>query len=423
MTAVLPDGWTVGTDQPAEPPDIVGECYRCGDDVLADSEYRLYGGDDDDDCDAGEPICEDCIDYYYACGGRCDTLVSELLQAEDQSYTAHDMCRRCAMAAGWSQCEGCDRWYAYGLYRGDQCAGCFECDCGECGCDDCYPDGCPCSDCSDGADADTDGIHDYSFRPVPSFFDRRDESYGSWEPLPGTPYLGLELEISVPRAHVARAARLLRDAQEDLLYLKSDSSISSGGFEMVTHPMALDVARELLPFETLHTLRNDYGASGYGNGIHVHVSRDGFTSASHAFRWMKLIYRNELSVKRIARRSSSEWAPFSHHERGVQKHTCKPVRNRSDACRWSVTRYSAINTTNVTTFEVRVFRGSLRKDEILAALELVHASVEYTRQLTPRAIIAGDGWSWAAFIEWARGQGETYCHLVAANDTGATADL
>jgi hypothetical protein len=64
-------------------------------------------------------------------------------------------------------------------------------------------------------------------------------------------------------------------------------------------------------------------------------------------------------------------------------------------------RYAAINVTNYATFEVRVFASTLNRTELMAALDLVAASVEYTRSLSVSAIARRDGWSWSAFTAWA----------------------
>ena len=44
-------------------------------------------------------------------------------------------------------------------------------------------------------------------------------------------------------------------------------------------------------------------------------------------------------------------------------------------------RYEAVNSYNDATLEVRVFRGSLRKQRILSAIEFLHAATEYTRDM------------------------------------------
>jgi hypothetical protein len=85
---------------------------------------------------------------------------------------------------------------------------------------------------------------------------------------------------------------------------------------------------------------------------------------------MKLIYDNQRQVERIAGRSGNHYATFGDKGKLVEK-----VKYGSQ----SNGRYSAINTENDATLEVRVFKGSLRKERVLSALEFVAASVEYTQ--------------------------------------------
>lgn len=63
-------------------------------------------------------------------------------------------------------------------------------------------------------------------------------------------------------------------------------------------------------------------------------------------------------------------------------------------------RYSAINTNNGPTFEVRSFASSLDPDTAKSALGLVSGSVEYTRHLTANQVIKAQGLEWPAFREW-----------------------
>lgn len=60
---------------------------------------------------------------------------------------------------------------------------------------------------------------------------------------------------------------------------------------------------------------------------------------------------------------------------------------------------------------MRVFRASLQRQSVMAALDLVAGSVEYTRSLTVPSILKG-GWTWDGFIKWAAALPE-YAAIVA----------
>lgn len=273
------------------------------------------------------------------------------------------VCQSCVDIHFWT-CGDCGEY----VRLGEHCS-CNVCD--ECGN---YHDECTCGD-------ESALIHDYSFKPRPQFHGK------------GPLFLGAEIEIECPRREVTQCAELATGHLGSLGYLKADSSINNG-FEIVTHPMSFDWAMAEFPYRMFDEL-GDRGCEADENcGMHIHVSRDGFSSASHVYRWMKLIYRNAPEVQRIARRQSQQWAPFDRYARRAQRETCKGA---------SGDRYQAINPQNAHTFELRVFASTLVPGEVRAAFGLAHASIEYTRTLSAKKISEERGWEWAAFTKWVGG--------------------
>jgi hypothetical protein len=173
--------------------------------------------------------------------------------------------------------------------------------------------------------------------------------------------------------------------------MKDDGSLNYG-FEIVSHPHTLKEF-DKFNWSVLKQLKKTCRSWDTDTcGLHVHVSRSGFgelfsreqfdsrtayysavalSRQAHELRFMKLIYDNERQVKRISGRSSS-YASFEDKGQLVQKIKWGTQNNG---------RYSAVNTENDSTIEVRVFRGSLRKERVMSAIEFVHSAVEYTRDL------------------------------------------
>lgn len=318
-------------------------------------------------------VCTTCRwSYFYECRG-C-SVWADADNGQSAQDTGRFYCSDCFRAILW-ECYQCGSWVE-SLECDDQCEDCARCD-------DCGYLECECRD-----DDACDGLYSYDYKPCPEF-------HGE-----GRTYLGLELEVSTPWRRKSEAVQIAHEHIGSMGYLKEDGSVD--GFEIVTHPMTPDYAARHFPWQMLHELA-EVGCGDENAGIHVHVNRKAFDSPAHIFRWLKLIYRNEREVTAIARRESQQWAPFRRSERSNCKAQAKGDRYGN--------RYSAVNTCNRATFEVRVFASSLNEREVRAALDLVAASVEYTRDLTVPHILAG-GWTWDGFMKWAQERPE-YAALVA----------
>jgi len=363
--------------------------------------------------------CVDCNTVYATTRHRdwrmispiAFTEFSELLQIEGDLR-----CTKCATAyyeenggeSNFNSCESCDDifhrdnggWFSDCLY----CQNCldnyvYECD--NCGTE--YWDGNG-HDCSEDEDEST--IHSYSYRPSPYFFGK------------GQYYLGFELEVEARNESRYAGAEIAQDLLGSHAYMKDDGSLSDG-FEIVTHPHTLEAYQTDFNWEFIPTLKRN-GFRSWNTetcGLHVHVSRTAFGDGlipwnstdrdqlilkkqAHELRFMKLIYDNQRQVERIAGRAGNHYATFQDKGKLVSK---LKYGNQSSG------RYSAINTENDATLEVRVFKGSLRKERVMSALEFVTASVEYTRDLKVTA--KNQALSWLRFTAYVSEHMDTYPNL------------
>lgn len=280
--------------------------------------------------------------------------------------------------------------YDCGVWDCEQCSPCGHCD--DCGCEHCYEDGrCEeffCSTCNPRVAERRDArIESYSYRPTPIFRGN------------GPLFMGMELEIETRNRWMVRTANAAQKGFGDLIYLKEDSSIENG-FEIVTHPMDHSYAMTKVNWSTLDDLRAE-GASAGDNGLHVHVSRDGFDSDGHVFRWMKFFYRNEDKVKEVARRESDQWASFSPWARERQVGLAKKQQTyESRDLANGMGRYQAINAQPSNTFEVRVFASSLDPMEVKGTLSFVASTVEYTRRMSAQDVVKWRAWEWGSYVRW-----------------------
>lgn len=323
-------------------------------------------------------LCEDCVYGWTQCAD-CDAYSDDIRTAVGD----RDICENCTVE--YSSCDGCARLtLTTGTYPVDGgsrvCEGCLDEDYHDCA--SCFNyvlnDNTYCQDC---ARPEHDAVHCYDYKPEPEF-------HGE-----GPLFLGLELEIKTPESRFRDAVDAALADVGDLAYLKEDSSISPCGFELVTHPMSFDYARTRFPWQLLNRLRLLGCYTDADVGIHIHLSRDGFDSPAHAYRWLKFVYRNQTQVTTLARRSSS-WAEFTPQARLRVRDFAKGERDAA--------RYQAINVRPAETFELRIFASSLNPRQVQAALAFAAGSVEYTRHLTAADIARRRGWEWTAFTTWLR---------------------
>ncbi|WP_406238502.1 hypothetical protein [Nocardia sp. NBC_01009] len=357
----------------------------------------------------GERLCPDCATDVWCCED-CD----EPTRTTHRTSSDTLLCEQCV--AGWSQCADCDAYsrntrtavrdrivcencvdsYAtcdncdlltQDTYRVDSgnrvCDTCLDEDYRECA--ECY-NLIPNEDtyCERCAPPEHHAVHGYDYKPSPRFHGH------------GPLYLGLELEIKTPDGGFGDAVDTAVAHIGDLAYLKEDSSIRPCGFELVTHPMSFDYTRTRFPWPLLNRLRLLGCYTDKDVGIHIHLSRAGFDSPAHAYRWLKFVYRNEAPVTTLARRSSS-WAEFSPDARSDARDYAKGERHGAP-------RYQAINVRPEDTFELRIFASSLKPQQVQAALAFAAGSVEYTRHLSAADIARRRGWEWTAFTTWLRGR-------------------
>lgn len=351
-------------------------CERCDSVGSTNDSFHTVDGND--------IWCESCTERRACWCDRCETYNS------DCSYYITDR--------GENWCVDCSDRYAY------------WCD----DCDEYNADGC--DRCSEDMEDGVRLIHDYSYRPDAIFHSTKDD-----ERL----FFGIEIEVEA-RDDLRESAKYAYQLEPmELAYLKHDGSLNNG-FEIVTHPMSHDYFKNEAGdfFAIMEALRSQEGirVKSWDTrtcGLHIHISRSGFNGGAHMHRFLNLVYSNPDFYSTLAGRSSDQWAKFtdiiqreyardengdripdSDNGYGWQVNTKRTFKHKLDNNRNS-DRYSAVNTLNRETLEMRIFRGTVNSDTIKAQLDLAHASVEYTRNLTVQDVTQGaltsDNFMWYIF--------------------------
>ena len=318
--------------------------------------------------------CESCADNYtFWCEG-CESTYSD----NEGSYSVEDIgvywCEGCCSDhANW--CDSCE------IYNRDSCERCDD---------------------SGGQ------VHPYSYKPMPMFYGQDKNKL----------HFGIELEMEIRDGELVQSSEYIMEMMGDFVYLKEDSSINSGGykgFEMVSHPATLDYfANHKNLWTTLDYLRRVHTARSWDAkscGLHIHISRAGFKGGAHTHRFLSLIYKNSDKMMKLGGRSST-YAKFSdvwqydEYDRPyftLANKVAHPSRAMTE-------RYSAVNTQNEHTLELRFFRGTMNPSSVLSAIQLAHATVEYTRDLTLSDVKMG-ALSWEWFADWIQANNGRYPEL------------
>lgn len=358
-------------------------------------------------------VCEDC--YYSLDLVQCD----ECGEASNECVTvigrygqAHSYCRHCleeAMDRGRVYyCEDCEeyyeeRWYSsYTTHDGRTiCEGCRENNyacCEDCGelfyqddlhwsdSDDCYY----CEDCyyEHGHDEDHSSIHDYGFKPSAVFHGI--DHYG--RPNHTDPItMGFELEVDKGCGRYDCAHELDDYFGEDVLYMKSDSSVD---FEIVTHPHTLKAYMSELDFDKLCAIPRTYGYKSHDAGtcgFHIHVGRAQLglyrdDQMQVIRRIAVLMYRMWPALVKFSRRTESQlnrWASAPDFDfRSRVSYTEKDIANEVDSYYDCCGRYQALNLCPSSTIEFRLWRGSLQPATIKATLQLTYNIVMFAKDHT-----------------------------------------
>lgn len=223
--------------------------------------------------------------------------------------------------------------------------------------------------------------HDESWSPYAGLIDNYHSSKAKGFTILDSPWFrshrrafGCELEVQVRQGNKDQACGKVHDLLNpggevgEYCFFERDGSIGEG-FEIVTQPAGLDIHRA--KFDAF--LNNDEAKRGLRSheggacGFHVHVGRQ-YVTQSQIYRIQSFLndVRNESLIRAIARRYESG---FSKFKPAMAKFTPNG-KNNGD-------RYEALNVTGRETIEFRIFRGSLRYESIISALEFVNAVLTF----------------------------------------------
>jgi hypothetical protein len=306
------------------------------------SEFNAEDGAYFDDQD----LCPACLDELTATCGCCGERIWLENNAGDSERV---LCQHC-YNSHYTVCEGCSSVIHYNeAYRTDA------------------DDGDYCWSCYTSHNSRRKVIHDYSYKPSPSFFPTFN---------PQDLYYGVELEIDGGGEDSSNAETLLKIANriEEHLYIKHDGSLTDG-LELVSHPCTLDYHTNHFLWADICRKSVELGYTSHSSGtsgLHDHVSRLALGNSyeeqeaviARILYFVEAHFREMLRFSRRTEAQLNKWAArygYKDRPREVLEH----AKNSN------LGRYTAINLQPYDTIEFRLFRGSLKYTTFMAALQIV----------------------------------------------------
>lgn len=320
-------------------------------------------------------LCPDCLETETVVCAHC----GERVWNWDNAGTAeHPLCHWC-YEQDYTRCERCGA-----LLRTEQARYA----------PDDMEDEYPLCDTCHARTVQSKAIQDYYYKPAPVFF-------GS-----GPRFFGVELEVDEGGEINFNAQELLSIAnQRDAcrLYCKHDGSLNDG-FELVSHPMSLDYHTNEMPWQQILRRAVELGYLSHQSGtcgLHIHVSRSAFGETEEAqesaiARVLYFFEKNWEELLKFSRRTQGQldrWATrYGYRDRPIE--ILEHAKNSSHA-----NRYTCVNLQNRATIEFRMFRGTLKYNTFLAALQMIDRICDVALFLSDDEVKA---MPWSTFVAGCR---------------------
>lgn len=362
--------------------------------------------------------------------GRCDSCHEWFYQYDDCCTCVGDYtycCDDCAYDAGWDICVDCDEWVnaddmTHIVDHGRVCDYCFRnrdyqycenCDSYVPNSDACYDeenDATVCCRCHERSGAGF--IHEYGWTPPIEFFGSTDGNRQS--------YIGVELEIDSGNNRSQCAKDLCNIDLANRIWLTRDGSLNNG-IEVTSHPMTLEEHLKCGIWEDVVRVARSHGFTSHNNGrcgLHLHINRNFFGKSERVqqvggYKMMRLMQRFEKQFITFSRRTSTRWCSFStcdnyspkpvkvsafnHDAYSEYNFSSGVIRKANKMVRDERSHSQAVNFEHRNTFEIRIFRGTLR-------LSTLYASFALANGLARACKFHGETWvenvSWYDLMAW-----------------------
>lgn len=227
-------------------------------------------------------------------------------------------------------------------------------------------------------------IHSYNYKP-PAMFQvgqcekKRDDKY----------YFGMELELEFEGNYGENsvAKYILKTLGKDKVYMKHDGSLRGDSFEIVTHPMSWQMYKQGKKVwdDLMKVLKDKYKATIKSGrcGMHVHINKRSFTTC-HSYKFIDFIYKviNRPFIIYVSGRGGYT-SGFNQY--ATLPDLSKPETLNLKRCAKSKTgtnHHYAVDVTPSRTFEVRIFNGVDKAEDLHKNIEFCYAVYEFTKDIS-----------------------------------------
>lgn len=314
------------------------ECSDCGNFYKGEG-YYLHNGN---------RVCDDCIDRYECCED-CGEYFDRDEMYYVNSGSGYYICDDCKYNGYYYYCDDCgDLYYQDDLHYND------------------YDDCSYCDNCYEGHECDDRvlGWHDHKGDYLD--FHKCDGEEPRY-------YIGIETE-TIPNYGRDNECEFLDALDENFLpcYYERDSSLGDNGVEIITEPCSPNYIYK----------RYNYIKSAFDKGIdlgyrsdtehsavHIHVSRPENEEVIDRVWFILETFKDQ--VIQVARRHSNSYAQFIsdtiYDVDNEYRQSLKFIKDNKSG----KGRYMALNLTNDSTIEFRIFRGTLNARTWTAYVQFV----------------------------------------------------
>ncbi len=308
-------------------------------------------------------LCECCIEEQTITCEHCGDIVWANDSVSDDNLC---LCQEC-FDSYFNRCESCGRIVSsndtYWECDLPYCYGCYN-------------------------EMDDEEIEEYNYKPEPIFYGEVNRYYG----------VELEIDNGGKDNENAKILKDIANSHAEHIYIKSDGSLDDG-MEIVSHPMTLNYHMNDMNWEEIfkRCLSMDYRSHQTSTcGLHIHVNRTAFgeTEEKQEEVIARILYFVELhwnEIFKFSRRRDYNMNRWSARY-GFAK-TGKEILDKAKS--GTNGRYVAVNLNNYNTIEFRLFRGTLKYNTFIAALQLVNEICNAAVSMSEEEI---GNQSWSEFV-------------------------